>query len=946
MQCQKINNEMLERPQTTNPNDIAGCGALGRPPNPEDDPDGPFPGYAEWMERGVRSGEETMPEGPGDEFGAGNPEGSVAESEMRETFSGDDAEEEEQIHFPILDEEKKKAVQLALIQRVGSVIGDLIKDARRSSNKMAVAFSEIVDYLVEIVRERKNAEEVMFRASTLGALEEGGYRFLWPRILAAVTGLAVATVREYMKSLPGWEDCETDVRLWDECPIMGRLFVQEVRSDSVHVKRLNPDFGLIPRKPVQNVEDKVLSLRMSLLRFQKENVRLKSENDEWKRENAKLLEQNELLKVTLSMALKDSTLLGENHRPEEGDGPEYGAEYEGRQIEPVGEGENRVLYPIPMVQYVPREFPLTDEDKGRRVEWLRALLEAAEAELRGGDRGQRRFDDDLKALGFVLFALNRHSYGMIHEALGLASDVTVWGWAAERRARLKETIIDGEPSKMIMYLREYREWHKIPDGEKVRVNLGVDATSATANGLRNKDSKTGYCFVFVMFPHNADYPDLVLRSVYSDTGNLSPAMKLIRDGLERLLTLCDFLVRWKCTDGDVGMNCEHNSFQAEFHACGARLEGIVKFVQVRMNEGLEAIRRAETVPLGERVVETPVERPVSYGASDDFHIEKNVRSRGAAAVDGKTLSVAADVRGTCAEKLEKYTGGPSGPFGKRKSLDKLSDALAEEAFNMYSLNAAQEASDLPSWLFLLPFTCISEVFRRRRISVEVRLGLLDIAYAALRAVYDAWPATGGEEGIFEKKSQGPVVMTLWMKQTIVRTMNLCITLYLEILEWVDSGCSYDLALSRFGTHSIECHFGIVRSLMKGDSRLERFLSAQMKAVLVRHIMWEKKFPGYLPRFRNNEGGIILKKDMEFIPMPELDFPEAIDEMGNIVSTLRKQSGHQEGSRQYHEDAAPVMRTMRQYFDYLNRAGEIQQVRKWSPTSGMGLNRWLVHMKTE
>jgi hypothetical protein len=665
---------------------------------------------------------------------------------------------------------------------------------------------------------------------------------------------------------------------------------------------------------------------MAVARGKREIRRLTHNRDLWKTRYEKLLEETEALKLALSM-------VGRRVSPEEAgqeendEGGPIGAELaeaEHQQEQQAGNGEpgveerghaDGILYPIPIL---PPPVGLTERDQlERRVKWLRILLMAAEAERNGAGSGERRFDDDLKALGFVMFSLNSRSYTLTQDAFGLPSDTTVWEWSFPRRVELGQVLMTGDPKLMDAYLQSYRNRNGIPEKQKVRVNLGMDATSATATGIGT--AKTGYLFVFMMLPHSRQYPDLVLRSVPSETGNLDDRMKRIRDVLLVILTKNDFVVHWKCTDGDTGTNNDHDNFEAIYHGWGRLVEVVAKLVRMRHTLGIIIV----------------------YALSDDLHIEKNVRSRGAAAIDGKILTIVKGYRGTTAVRLQRFTGGATGPFGNRRTLDKLSDALAREAFNMSTLNAAQEAGDITSWVFMLPFVCIAEVFRREKISVPVRLGLLEVAYAALRAVSDALPKTGGKDGIFQKNVQGATQLTLWLPQTIKRACNLCVALYMEISEWYyDPNCTYPLALSRFGTHSIECHFGITRGIMKGDARLSRFLAAQKKATLVRHIMQEYEFPEYQRRFRHNEGGITLTKDMVYIPM-ELDFTDTVDKLQNIVSLVMEQAKYPEDSEKYKRTAEPVMKTMRMYHDILAAAKEKLDVHVYSETSGLGMQRWFI-----
>jgi hypothetical protein len=46
---------------------------------------------------------------------------------------------------------------------------------------------------------------------------------------------------------------------------------------------------------------------------------------------------------------------------------------------------------------------------------------------------------------------------------------------------------------------------------------------------------------------------------------------------------------------------------------------------------------------------------------------------------------------------------------------------------------------------------------------------------------------------------------------------------------------FELALNRIGSHSVECHFGITRSMLNGETRWDMFFSAQVKAVIIRRL---------------------------------------------------------------------------------------------------------------
>ena len=60
-----------------------------------------------------------------------------------------------------------------------------------------------------------------------------------------------------------------------------------------------------------------------------------------------------------------------------------------------------------------------------------------------------------------------------------------------------------------------------------------------------------------------------------------------------------------------------------------------------------------------------------------------------------------------------------------------------------------------------------------------------------------------------------------------RGMNLCIDIFAAFLLMVG-----DILLSRISTHGVECHFGIIRSILRGVSTWDRWLDAETFASIV------------------------------------------------------------------------------------------------------------------
>jgi hypothetical protein len=111
----------------------------------------------------------------------------------------------------------------------------------------------------------------------------------------------------------------------------------------------------------------------------------------------------------------------------------------------------------------------------------------------------------------------------------------------------------------------------------------------------------------------------------------------------------------------------------------------------------------------------------------------------------------------------------------------------------------------------------------------------------------------------ETRRKGVEKLTFWTRNMCRRGCNLCVILYWVILVWMEQGMPYPLALARIGTHSIECYFGMIRSLLAGDVREEVFRFMQVKAIQVQDYLEQLGIHWTKRRFQN-EGGCVLPAD--------------------------------------------------------------------------------------
>jgi hypothetical protein len=337
-----------------------------------------------------------------------------------------------------------------------------------------------------------------------------------------------------------------------------------------------------------------------------------------------------------------------------------------------------------------------------------------------------------------------------------------------------------------------------------------------------------------MLPLNAELKDLIINSIYCKKGNIT------KDILERAKDLilalmgAGFRVWFQATDGDHGMDRAHRDFCKKFYEQGLDLKKVVKFLMESYEGGF----------------------PLIVPVSDGLHFVKTGRTR--VVLKGPPLCVNATAPGINGKEIGKILSDDDVAFAKG-ALSLLDDRLAVEAFRAKTAIAAGEAGNLCATYYLAPYVALMEAIRFEAMTVETRLRFLEIAFTCFRTYLRFFPKhdpKSGNEKIGEARRQGVKRLTLWTRNMCIRGCNLCVAIYWAIQVWLREGMPCPLALARIGTHSIECYFGMIRSLLMGDVREEYFRNAQVKAILVRDYMFDLGMGEVKERFRNEAGCVL------------------------------------------------------------------------------------------
>jgi hypothetical protein len=262
----------------------------------------------------------------------------------------------------------------------------------------------------------------------------------------------------------------------------------------------------------------------------------------------------------------------------------------------------------------------------------------------------------------------------------------------------------------------------------------------------------------------------------------------------------------------------------------------------------------------------------------------------------------------------------------------IKDDLALQLFTLTNLIRLLEEGNIMGAYFLVPFVSLNVAIRNSRISDNTRLDLLQAAFSVFFRMAKNYPTTGKGPGIYENSSQTGHRKTLWTKGMCQRGCNLCIGLY-----WAITTHPRDLALGRIGSHSVECHFGTTRSLLRNENRWQRFLSAEVDSLLVREILDELHLAPYIRRFKTTAGYTHGQNSEDLI---DCNFEGIIESFELIAGHFPLQT---EESIPYD---ALFTRPYVHLSELLERAGHIESITSPSPTSGWGIfNRYFAASAT-
>jgi hypothetical protein len=167
------------------------------------------------------------------------------------------------------------------------------------------------------------------------------------------------------------------------------------------------------------------------------------------------------------------------------------------------------------------------------------------------------------------------------------------------------------------------------------------------------------------------------------------------------------------------------------------------------------------------------------------------------------------------------------------------------------------------------------------LGVASRLDLIQLTFSVFFGYLKHYPNGKKFFGIAEINEGALVRKTLWSEAICCRVCNTYIGLSWAITKY-GGRPDFELALNRIGSHSMEYHFGMTRSAFRGVTRWERFLDAEVKALMLRNMMKRPRLPPYIRRFAMPAGCIVSPDTGKSI---QIDLGNMIDVVNEMTHWL-------------------------------------------------------------
>ena len=446
----------------------------------------------------------------------------------------------------------------------------------------------------------------------------------------------------------------------------------------------------------------------------------------------------------------------------------------------------------------------------------------------------RRWSMAVVKFCFLLRTLGAKSYDCLRTFLTLPAKMTFSRYFEPAFMTWKKCLI--APAMICGICQLFRRLHNLRDTDIIDVAVGIDAmamepVTADAEGAKKGSNNV---FLFQMMPLQCEFRSIPLHLMTKNQGNAGADVLDRLKLLKSLLKDLKFNTRFVAVDGDSGYFSLHE-------------EMFGKWWPFYCSRGLDAVLQGLNTD--------------GLIVADPLHIAKNARSR---LITGPLTMCCDGSHPFTSDMMNEILNlGPA--LSDHSMHGKMRDIYALQIYNLDNFDTLVRRKRLVMAFYILPYALWMEAVRNPGLSVQMRRDFINIAFEIF--VYHMKNINHLDKTAVSQNRKDSLIQYCCSEVQCVRILNTLLVTLVELTKHPDN-----LALSRIGTHGLECQFGIVRVMCRNKHTWKMILRSFSRLMIVKE--FTKAFSYFPVRDRVNVAGVKVHASSTFqniyILMPNID----------------------------------------------------------------------------
>ena len=338
-----------------------------------------------------------------------------------------------------------------------------------------------------------------------------------------------------------------------------------------------------------------------------------------------------------------------------------------------------------------------------------------------------------------------------------------------------------------------------------------------------------YGFVMMLIPHDYRIRPKILHLATSPSGAYSHEIGCVAHRIRQTCNAQGLRVWMKATDGDPGVSAEHEDlYQQHLAGKDSHFTKLVTEIHTWLRENSDAY-----IPIG-----------------DPLHVLKNVRAK----LLTHPIQLYVDALPSDIDGIRSVLN-IGAALNDDSQIGKMRDCYVTQLFTFENVAKLLESGQYMHGFLLLPFACWTTILFCTKITLNLRMFLVELAYQIIRHWTEQFPSLNAA-GVACRTSASHPIITFNDNHHAKRILN-TLAAFGVCLSW-GSG---NLRLDSMGTHPVENSIGVARAGSFSDPRYERILTAYVHAETRKDIARNLGLRLHVP-WRINDGGCKIDPEVE------------------------------------------------------------------------------------